>query len=98
MAVYTLGIWTVRPGHEEDFVRAWTDMADRTASDFPGSSATLLRDRDRPNRFISYGPWESTDQIDRWRRSDTFVDGVGRIRPLLDEFAPATMDVVTTVG
>ena len=27
MSVYTLGIWLVKPGHEEDFVKAWKDMA-----------------------------------------------------------------------
>jgi hypothetical protein len=51
MTVYTLGIWTVKPGREEDFVRAWQELADRTKSDFPDERATLLRDRDHLSQF-----------------------------------------------
>jgi heme-degrading monooxygenase HmoA len=97
MSVFTLGIWTVREGHGEDFVRAWRDLAEQTKEDFPDATATLLRDRDQPNRFVSFGPWESLDQIEDWRGSKTFEDGVGRIRELLESFAPSTLDVAVEV-
>jgi hypothetical protein len=42
--VYTLGIWTVKTGREDEFVRAWSDLAERTKSEFPDERATLLRD------------------------------------------------------
>lgn len=96
--VNTLGIWKVTPGHEEDFVSAWEDLARRTESDFPGASAVLLRDRDRRNLFISTGPWQSIEQVERWRDSQTFREGVSRIREFLDEFEPHTMDRVVTIG
>ena len=97
MAVYTLGVWTVRPGAEDDFVAAWRDMAGSTAADFPSATAVLLRDRDRPNLFISYGPWQSLAEIESWRGSATFRDGVARIRTSLETFEPHTMDPVVTV-
>jgi heme-degrading monooxygenase HmoA len=95
--IYTLGIWTVRSGREDEFVRAWQEMADRTKSDFPDEVATLLRDRDQPNLFISFGPWSSLDQIEQWRASETFKDGVGKLRELLDDFAPHTMDLAAGI-
>jgi heme-degrading monooxygenase HmoA len=98
MAVYTLGVWTAKAGQESEFVEAWRDMAEKTAADFAGASAVLLRDRDRPNVFISYGPWASLDDIASWRGSTTFQQGVARIRALLDGFEPHTMDPVATIG
>jgi heme-degrading monooxygenase HmoA len=73
-------------------------MAVETAADFSAPSATVLRDRDQPNRFISYGPWPSLDEIAAWRESPTFRHGVGRIRALPDEFEPHTMDAVVVIG
>jgi heme-degrading monooxygenase HmoA len=95
--VYTLGIWTVKNGREADFVDAWRNVADRTKSDFPEETATLLRDRDQPNRFISFGPWESLEQIEHWRSSETFTQGVGAIRPMLDDFEAHTMDLAAEI-
>jgi heme-degrading monooxygenase HmoA len=95
--VYTLGIWTVKPGREGDFVRAWVEMGERTKSDFPDATGTLLRDRSQPNRFISFGPWESLERVDQWRNSDAVKDGVGKMRELLDEFIPHTMDVAAAI-
>jgi heme-degrading monooxygenase HmoA len=98
MPVYTLGIWTVKPGREDEFVAVWRKMAVNTSRDFPGATAKLLRDRYLSGRFVSYGPWESLEQIERWRASATFRDGVARISELVAGFEPHTMDEVTSVG
>lgn len=97
MTIYTLGIWTVKPGHEDEFIDAWRDLATRTAAEFPAPTATLLRDRDQPNLFISYGPWTSPQDIENWRSSATFRHGVARIRDVLDGFEPHTMDQVVAI-
>jgi heme-degrading monooxygenase HmoA len=97
VTVYTLGIWTVRPGSEDAFVEAWHDMARHTKADFPAASAVLLRDRERPNLFISHGPWQSTEEVAAWRGSAAFRDGVARIRETLDGFEPHTMDPVLVI-
>jgi quinol monooxygenase YgiN len=97
MSVFTLGVWTVKDGCEDNFVRAWRDFAERTKEDFSDATATLLRDREQPNRFVSFGPWESLDQIEQWRNSNTFQAGVGEIRELLEDFAPSTLDVAVEI-
>lgn len=98
MAVYTVGLWRVKPGEEDAFVAAWRAMATATAGDFPGANAVLLRDRDTPSLFISAGPWESLEQIETWRASTTFSSGVGAIRGHLESFEPHTLDPVVTIG
>ncbi|EMY35710.1 antibiotic biosynthesis monooxygenase [Arthrobacter crystallopoietes BAB-32] len=94
MTVYTLGIWLVKPGREHDFVRAWEDLARRTKEAFPGGHALLMRDRDVPNRFISTGPWESVEQIEQWRGSSLFSEGLAGIRDTLEHFEPHTLEQV----
>jgi heme-degrading monooxygenase HmoA len=98
MAVYTVGLWKVKPGEEDAFVAAWRDMATATTNEHAGASAVLLRDRNTPNLFISAGPWDSLKQIEEWRASKTFTSGVGTIRPHLESFEPHTMDSVVTIG
>lgn len=98
VSVYTLGIWLVKPGHEEDFVKAWKDMAHRTNEDYPGGRALLMRDRDVPNRFISTGPWESPEQVEQWRASAAFTDGLASVRDIIEHFEPHTLDEAATIG
>ena len=98
MAIYTVGVWTVKSGREQDFIDAWNAMATATAVEFPGWSAVLLRDRDAPTKFISSGPWESLEQIETWRGSDIAREGVGSIRAVIDGFESHTMDVAAAIG
>ena len=92
---YTHGIWTVTPGREEQFVAAWTELAEWTGRDVPGSNwAKLLRDGSAPNRFISFGPWESLDAIEGWRALAGWQQRVRRLRELLDGFEPSTLELV----
>ena len=97
MAVYTSGRWKVLPGEEDEFISAWHELATRTKADFPDSTAVLLRDRDDPTLFLSFGPWDSIELIEQWRASDTFQAGVTKIRPHLADFSPHTLDPVASV-
>ena len=64
--IWTHGVFTVKPGREDEFAAGWRELApigERLGSGQP----TLLRDRDRPNVFRSFGPWPDFDTIDRFR-------------------------------
>ena len=99
MAVYTVGIWIAKPGREDEFADSWREMAEWTTQAVSSAaSGTLLRDRERTNRFVSFGPWASLAAIDEWRAHPGFADRVGRMRDLLEEFSPLTLDDVTTAG
>ena len=65
--VYTLAVWTVLCGREDEFVALWRELAHWTLTRFPNAQGTLLRDRERPNHFVSFGPWENLEVIQEWR-------------------------------
>ena len=95
MTPYTQGVWMVKPGRADEFVAAWSDFAQWTKDNVPGALwVKLLRDVDNENRFVTIGPWASTDAIDRWRSLDGWRERVARVRQLLDGFEPATLEAV----
>jgi heme-degrading monooxygenase HmoA len=68
-------------------------------SEVPGSTwGKLLRDSSTPNRFVSFGPWESGDAIAAWRALPGWEERVERLRELLDGFEPSTLELVAEVG
>jgi quinol monooxygenase YgiN len=98
VSVYTLGIWLVKPGRENDFVQAWRDLARRTKEEFPAAKAVLMHDRDVPNRFISTGPWESLEQIEQWRASAAYEQSLKALNELLEHYEPHTLDEAASIS
>lgn len=100
MAVlYTLGEWTVEAGQEDAFVAAWQELAEWTEATVVGSAwAKLLRDRNVPQRFVSFGPWTDDDAVAAWRQHPDFKARVDKIQQLVESFVPHTMDLATQVG
>jgi len=96
--VYTHGTWNVKPGQEGEFVRRWHDLADWTIANFPGARGTLLRDVEQPSRFVSFGPWPTSEHAERWRSASGFGERVTRIRETLESFEPATLQLVAEVS
>ena len=71
--LYTCGTWIVAEGREDDFAAAWQDLAEWTVSEIPGTRwAKLVQHQEKPNVFLSFGPWESAEAIETWRSSDGF--------------------------
>jgi heme-degrading monooxygenase HmoA len=96
--VWTSGIWTVKPGREDEFVAAWTEFAEWSLLEFPASWEWLLRRRDQPHVFMSAGPWPSEEIVGRWRGSAGFQERIGRVREMLDDFEPRTFDEVAAIA
>lgn len=95
---YSQGVWRVKTGRADEFVAAWKEFAEWTSANAPGAGwAKLLRDRADENRFVSIGPWESLEAIDRWRALDGWKARIGGIRELLDGFEAFTLDVAVEV-
>jgi hypothetical protein len=42
--IYTVGIWTVKAGQEEEFVAAWRAMGEATTAEFPGAHGRLFQE------------------------------------------------------
>jgi heme-degrading monooxygenase HmoA len=91
---YTHTTWVVKPGEEAEFIRRWMDWASWTALQGLTASAKLLRDVDRPNRFLSFGPWEDIEHARRWRSLEGFQERIGRLQEVVVSFEPRTLEQV----
>lgn len=95
--IYTLGIWTVKPGNETEFIKEWTEFANWTDKNISGpGKAYLLQDEKNHLRFISFGPWDNEKSIQEWRESNKFKSFVTKVKDLCDDFQPNTLKVVST--
>lgn len=92
---YTHGTWKVKKGKEQEFIDAWSAFADWTKAQYPRAAGTLLQDLDDPTVFHSFGPWESREEIEEWRRQPGFAERVDQMKALLEDFGPRTMRVVS---
>jgi heme-degrading monooxygenase HmoA len=95
--LYTLGVWTVKPGNEAEFINEWTRFANWTAGNIQGTGkAYLLRDEKDSSRFISFGPWKDEATIKGWRESVEFKSFVVKAKALCLGFEPNTLKVAAT--
>ncbi len=89
--VWTHGVWTVKPGKEDEFVARWREflpIVDRLG----GRGATLLRDRERPNQFRSFGSWPDLEAVEQLRAEIFPV--IEEMDDLLESFEAFTLDGV----
>lgn len=94
--IYTLGIWTVKPGNEKEFIKEWTDFANWSVENVSGpGKAYLLRDERDSLRFISFGPWDHESSIQKWRETEEFKNFVKKANSLCDDFQPNTLRIAS---
>ena len=97
--LFTYGRWTVEEGRETEFVDAWRELAEWSLATIPGAGwARLLQDRERPNVFLSFGPWDDLNAVQEWRSHEGFVERIGNMRGLLQDFEANILDPVAEVG
>ena len=98
MTVYTLDVWRVKPGSEEAFVAAWDALGQWTLERGFDTHGTLVRDRNDPGRFLSFGPWRSAEEAERWRSEPGVQERLARLEELLESYEAGTHDVVMRVS
>jgi heme-degrading monooxygenase HmoA len=63
----------------------------------PGAGRlSLARDLRAPERFISFGGWESLEQVRSWKRSPEFRERMAHVLQHVDDFNPSELEVVAT--
>ena len=71
--LFTLATWKVKSGKEAEFIEAWQAFADWTAHTQSGAGeGVLLQSENNPDHFVSFGPWESAENIVSWRTQPEF--------------------------
>jgi hypothetical protein len=95
--IWTHGVWTVKLGHEADFIAAWRAMARDAVDEFkPPTEPHLMQDQERPNVFRSFGAWDDPEQVARFRG---FIQPhLQRIRELTEDIDVLTLDDVPLDG
>jgi hypothetical protein len=93
--IWTHGVWTVKPGREDEFVRSWRELVP-VGTAAGGGAPILLRDRERPSVFRSFGPWPDLDMIERFRSE--IRPRVGEMNELLEGVELFTLDEVYPGG
>ena len=56
----------------------------------------MLREAERPNVFISFGPWPDRETTVRWRASEEFQRHVAAIGETLELFQPLLLEPVAS--
>jgi quinol monooxygenase YgiN len=91
---FTHGRWTVHEDQVAAFLTAWEQFAEWASRNVPGEPwAILLRDRDKPRQFFSFGPWDSLEAIADFRSRPESTEFLGRVRPMLEDVEVFTLDV-----
>jgi heme-degrading monooxygenase HmoA len=95
---YTLAIWRVKEGKEEEFVEAWKgDLADFFLNlPNPPGTGTLIRSVEDPQLFYSFGPWRSLEDIQQMRSDPRTTEMIGKLAALCEEAKPGAFRVVAT--
>ena len=93
---YTSGTWKPNPGSEEAFVEAWAEFA-AWGSSMPGAGTLrLTRDLDKPEQFLSFGDWETTEAARAWKNAEGFSERIARVLQHCAEFHSANYSVVAS--
>ena len=97
--ISTSGIWTAKPGREDEFVRRWQEGADALALDYPNLTFRLLRHEDDPRRFVSLTEgWRNREQIEEVQRLPSFQDAQTALWRVLDSGETSTLELVVEVS
>jgi len=94
---YTHTSWVVKRGREEEFIERWREWADWSRLEGLAARAMLLRDADNPERFVSFGPWETVAAVRMWRGESGYHERVARLQELVEHFEPRTLEQVAEI-
>jgi hypothetical protein len=94
--IYTIGVWGVKPQHEDEFIAAWKDLGvifSRLPAP-PIGKGTLIQSVAEPALFYSFGPWQSLEDVQSMRQDVQAQAGINRLRELCSEAVPGSFRVV----
>ncbi len=92
--IWTQGIYKVKPGCADDFVRGWRELARHAVEVFGVAPPTILHDRDDPSLYLTFGVWDSLDSLQRFRSSPLVAERALALDDLLDSAEARLLDEV----
>lgn len=96
--VYTHALWRAKPGEEEAFIAAWSELADAFSA-LPARPlwGTLVRSMADPSLFFSFGPWNRMDDVLAMRADPRAQQAMARVRAHCVESSPEPCALVRHV-
>ena len=93
--IYTLGVWHVQEGRQQEFIDAWKELGTIFASlpDPPGKGI-LIQSTSKSTLFYSFGPWNSMKAVDAMRNDRHTQKGIQKLIDLCTEATPGSFKVV----
>jgi quinol monooxygenase YgiN len=92
---FSLGIFQIKPGKEDEFVGVVQNFAKWVLSrDLGAIDVHLLQDVQQPGHFVIVGPWESFQKIDEWQKLPEFKEFFSKVNELSLDVTPLTMKQV----
>jgi quinol monooxygenase YgiN len=82
--VWTQGVYAIKPGRVDDFVRLWAELARHAVAEFRASPPSIFCDRDDPRVVVTFGAWEDDDALRRFRSSPYVADRAGALDELVE--------------
>ena len=96
---YTVGVWNVKPGKEQEFIAAWKALGEFFYSlPKPPGPGTLVQSLDDSKQFYSFGPWRTLEDIQAMRADPRTPEMIGGLVALCEIAKPGAFRVVARVG
>ena len=99
--IYRLGIWTVRSGKIEEFIKAWQSSVEWLVDNHPdrwSGEALLLQDLASSNMFISFA-WSATpDKTEEFLAGTEFQSLMAGMQEFCEEIQPHRMRVAGSIS
>jgi quinol monooxygenase YgiN len=92
--IWTQGIYKVKPGCADEFVRGWRELARHAVEEFGVAPPTILCDREDPSLYVTFGVWDSLDTLQRFRSSPLVAERALALDNLLDSAETRLLDNV----
>ena len=89
--IFSIGEWTVTLGKEQIFLEKWRDFSRWSLNHINGGRwVYVVQDREHPNKFMSFGIWESDEDYAAWRHSTKFKSAFAEFSGLCDKVQYST--------
>lgn len=91
---FTAADWVIHDGRQDEFVRAWTGFVEWSLEGESGAlGGMLLQDASDPTRFVSIGPWTSSEAARSFFTDPGLEERSRPFRELAERFEPRFLDL-----
>lgn len=93
--IYTLGVWHVKDGMQQEFITAWKELGEAFGSlPEPPGKGVLIQSTTESKLFYSFGPWNSMEAVEEMRNNPQAQKGIRKLIDFCSKATPGSYRVV----